>query len=187
MRGAVMSGYLDVANTEMPSDTDTDESTHSVREIATGDLGYFDADGFLYVNGRKKNMFITAFGRNVNPEWVEAELQRYLPIRQVAIFGEALPQAIAIVVARAGFSPHDIDNAIASCNESLPDYARIGRVIVSPDPFTVENGLATANGRLRRLAIESRYADQLRAPSLLTDLLTNPLTDSLQEKRHGLF
>lgn len=168
VRGAVMSGYLDVANSGLSSPMNTADSTPTLQEIATGDLGYFDADGFLYVNGRKKNMFITAFGRNVNPEWVEAELQRYLPIRQVAIFGEALPQAIAIVVARAGFSPQDIDNAIASCNESLPDYARIGRVIVSPEPFTVENGLATSNGRLRRLAIESRYADQLRAPTLLT-------------------
>lgn len=162
VRGAVMSGDL---------------------EVPTGDLGYFDADGFLYVNGRKKNMFITAFGRNVNPEWVEAELQRYLPIRQVAVFGEALPQSVAIVVARAGFSPQDVEHAIAECNEQLPDYARIGQIVVSPEPFTVENGLATANGRLRRLAIESRFADQLRAPALLTDRLT----DILAEKQHELF
>lgn len=174
--GAVMSGYLTNA-----------ESTNAVQEIATGDLGYLDADGYLYVNGRKKNMFITAFGRNVNPEWVEAELQRYLPIRQVDVFGEALPQAIAIVVTRAGFSPQDVQNAIAECNEKLPDYARIGQIVVSPEPFTVENGMATANGRLRRLAIESRFADQLRAPALLTDQLTDILADHLAEKQHELF
>lgn len=175
VRGAVMSGYLNAALTDAPSSTGIAESTHAEQEIATGDLGYIDSDGFLYVNGRKKNMFITAFGRNVNPEWIEAELLRYLPIRQVAVFGEALPHAVAIVVARAGYSLQQVEAAIADCNAKLPDYARIGQIVASPDPFTAENGLATANGRLRRFAIESRFADHLRAPTLPT------------EKQHELF
>lgn len=149
VRGAVMSGYLGE-----PESADV--------EIATGDLGHFDADGFLHVDGRKKNMFITAFGRNVNPEWVEAELLRFLPVRQVAVFGEALPRNVAIVVARNGFSAADVDAAVAECNRGLPDYARIGRVVLATDPFTVGNGLATANGRVRRAAIEQHYADLLK-------------------------
>lgn len=167
VRGAVMSGYLTAQNTSTLA-TET-------QEIATGDLGFLDDDGYLHVSGRKKNMFITAFGRNVNPEWIEAELLRYLPIRQVAVFGEALPQAIAVVVPRAGFTPQHIEQAVADCNHQLPDYARIGQIVISPTPFTTENGLATANGRVRRLAIESQFADQLCAPVLLT------------EKQHALF
>lgn len=150
IKGAVMSGYLN-------------EPEHvPAEEIATGDLGYFDDNGFLHVSGRKKNMFITAFGRNVNPEWVEAELLRHLPIRQVAVFGEAMPHNIAIVVVRNGFTTADVDAAIAQCNQTLPDYARIGRIILSPTPFTADNGMATANGRVRRAAVASHFASEIQ-------------------------
>ena len=57
----------------------------------TGDLGHLDANGYLHLDGRKKNMFITAFGRNVAPEWVEAELTASGVIAQAAVFGEARP------------------------------------------------------------------------------------------------
>lgn len=61
--------------------------------IATGDLGYLDSDGYLHLTGRKKNIFVTSFGRNVAPEWVERELVAQAPILQAAIFGEARPFA----------------------------------------------------------------------------------------------
>lgn len=163
--GAVMSGYLG----------DDSPSAAPLQEVATGDLGYFDEQGFLHVNGRKKSMFITAFGRNVNPEWVEAELMRYLPIRQVAVFGEAMPQNIAVIVARAGFSLADVEKAVADCNQQLPDYARIGQIILADAPFTPDNGLATANGRLRRADIETCFAARLQPNTLI------------MEKQHALF
>ena len=55
----------------------------------TGDLGELDEDGFLYLRGRRRNVFITAFGRNVAPEWVERELTLEPAIAQAAVFGEA--------------------------------------------------------------------------------------------------
>jgi long-subunit acyl-CoA synthetase (AMP-forming) len=58
--GPAVSGYVGGANVP--------------QRFATGDLGHVDADGFLFVNGRRKNVFITSFGRNVSPEWVESEL-----------------------------------------------------------------------------------------------------------------
>ena len=57
----------------------------------TGDIGHFDGDGYLYLAGRKKNQFITSFGRNVNPEWVEAELTQGGVILQAFVHGEGLP------------------------------------------------------------------------------------------------
>ncbi len=146
--GAVMKGYLG-------------EAELSSASIASGDIGYLDDQGFLHVSGRRKNLFITAYGRNVNPEWVESELLGKLPIAQVAVFGEALPHNIAIVVPRAGFSPDAIQAAVADCNRHLPDYARIGRIIVAQQPFTAANGMATANGRTRRDAIATQYSTQL--------------------------
>lgn len=146
--GAVMKGYL--GEPEITSGS-----------VATGDLGSFDDEGFVQVSGRKKNLFITAFGRNVNPEWVEAELQCQLAIAQVAVFGEAMPVNTAVIVPRAGYSQLAVEAAVAQCNQSLPDYARVGRVILASESFTDANGLATPNGRVRRNAIAEHYSTQL--------------------------
>ena len=64
---------------------------------SSGDLGEFDADGFLYLKGRKKHQFVTSFGRNVNPEWVEAELTQRRHIAQAFVYGEAMPSNHALL------------------------------------------------------------------------------------------
>ncbi|WP_310446824.1 AMP-binding protein [Thiobacillus sp.] len=131
--------------------------------IATGDLGHLDADGFLFLTGRKKNLFITAFGRNVAPEWVEGELVAHAGIAQAAIFGEARPFNCAVIVPYPGTPAGAIDAALAQANRQLPDYAQVQRWISAAEPFTPGNGLSTANGRLRRTAILGRYAAQIDA------------------------
>ena len=69
-----------------------------VQDVATGDLGRLDADGFLHVNGRRKHVLITSFGRNVSPEWPEAELLAGRAIAQAAVFGEARARLCALLV-----------------------------------------------------------------------------------------
>ena len=131
--------------------------------VPTGDLGHFDAHGYLYVTGRKKSVFITSFGRNVAPEWVERELVARAPIAQAAVFGEARPFNSAVIVARGGATESAIAAALAETNASLPDYARIGAWIPADAPFAVENGQSTPNGRLRRASIGAAYGDRLEA------------------------
>lgn len=131
--------------------------------IATGDLGYRDADGFLFITGRKKNMFVTAFGRNVAPEWVEGELAADPAIAQAACFGEARPFNCAVIVHRPGIPQAAIEAALEQANRRLPDYARVRAWIPAAEPFTADNGLSTPNGRLRRSAIFGRYAAQIDA------------------------
>lgn len=121
----------------------------------TGDLGYLDAEGHLYILGRKRNVFITAFGRNVSPEWVEAELLAEPEVLQAAVYGEASERNIAVIASPAPAAA--IDTAIARVNSRLPDYAQIHRWLRATQPFTPENGLATPNGRPRREAIAHRY------------------------------
>jgi long-subunit acyl-CoA synthetase (AMP-forming) len=130
-------------------------------EIATGDVGRIDADGFLYILGRLKNVYITSFGRNVSPEWIEAELVKQRSIAQVAVFGEARPWSIAVVVPAPGASPEDVGADIAAVNSTLPDYARVGDWITAREPFMPANGLLTGNGRNRRDAIWKVYRAQL--------------------------
>lgn len=127
----------------------------------TGDLGRLDADGFLYVTGRKRNVFITSFGRNVAPEWVERELTQHPAIQQAAVFGEGRPWNVAVIVPRGSFDPETIASALAEANSYLPDYARVEGWLRADGPFTPENGQLTANGRLRRDAIFGAYAPRI--------------------------
>lgn len=152
VRGATLLGY-----TGQPADEAVPEYW------PTGDLGHVDAAGYLHITGRKKNIFITSYGRNVAPEWVERELTLYPCIAQAAVYGEAKPWNVAVIVAR-GKGPQladAVERAIADANSRLPDYARVRRWVAADAPFTPHNGQATANGRLRREAIRATYQSQL--------------------------
>jgi long-subunit acyl-CoA synthetase (AMP-forming) len=120
-------------------------------EIETGDLGSFDADGFLHVHGRLKNLLITSLGRNIAPEWVERELQQEPEIAATIVAGEARPFLTALISPSASGTSHSrIYAAVARANSRLPDYARVRRWALAGEPFTFANGSLTANGRLRR-------------------------------------
>lgn len=125
----------------------------------SGDIGHVDDDGFLYIDGRKKNIFITSFGRNVNPEWVESELSKSPLIFQVCVFGEALPHNVAIITTASNLEM--IESEVAKINDNLPDYAKIGKIILSQEPFSVKNNMLTGNGRIRRDEIFKFYQNQI--------------------------
>lgn len=127
----------------------------------TGDIGHLGADGYLQLDGRKKSMFITAFGRNVAPEWIESELTARPAIAQAAVFGEARPWNAAVLVPRSAAFTSALEADLRKVNDSLPDYARVRRWIVADEAFSPLNGMATANGRLRRDAILAQYGARL--------------------------
>ena len=127
--------------------------------LATGDLGHLDADGFLVLTGRKKNLFVTAFGRNVAPEWVERELCDEPAIAQAAVFGEARAWNTAVIVAHAPDA--EVHLAIQRVNARLPDYARVKHWVRAASPFSTDNAQLTANGRLRREPIFVAYGDAI--------------------------
>jgi long-subunit acyl-CoA synthetase (AMP-forming) len=130
-------------------------------EIATGDLGEFDADGFLHLRGRRRNEFITSLGRNVSPEWVERELLADAAIAQAYVCGEARPQPVALLVPMdSRVSDADLARAVATANARLPDYARV-RDWTRVPPFTPADDTLTANGRPRRERIRERHATTL--------------------------
>jgi long-subunit acyl-CoA synthetase (AMP-forming) len=131
-------------------------------EVATGDIGSFDADGYLQLQGRSGNRFITSFGRNVSPEWVECEVAQRLGSRPVLAYGEARPFVVLLVGATAQDVPDAaVETAIDAANASLPNYAQVRRWARAPSPFSFEDGSLTANGRLRRREIHARSASLL--------------------------
>lgn len=139
------------------------EQPQPSRWLPTGDLGHLDADGFLHIDGRKKNILITAYGRNVSPEWPESVLLGTGVLAQAVVFGDAQPYLVAAIVPLAAH----VDNAlIQACvdmaNRELPDYAQVRRWFRA-EAFTPENGMATANGRPRRDAVYGHYRQQIES------------------------
>jgi long-subunit acyl-CoA synthetase (AMP-forming) len=128
---------------------------------ASGDLGAFDGEGSLSLLGRRRNVFITAFGRNVAPEWVERELTLEPAIAQAAVFGEARPWNLAVIFTAPGAGKSELDAAIARANEGLPDYAQVTHWIAAAEPFAPKNGLLTGTGRVRREAVYRQYRLQI--------------------------
>ncbi len=120
----------------------------------TGDLGQLDDGGFLSVTGRKKNILITSYGRNVSPEWVEAILLTQPAVAQALVYGDAQPSLSAFVVPAS--SDVNIEAAIQAANKTLPDYAQVKDFQVVT-PFTVEDGTLTGTGRPRRDQILTLY------------------------------
>lgn len=150
VKGSVMCGYLG------------DPASGVSREIATGDLAEIDRDGFVYIRGRLRNLFITSFGRNVSPEWVERELAHEPAIRHALAVGEGRPAVTALIcAARPELDTAAMALAIERANQRLPDYARVRRFVCMPETPTLTNGLLTANGRLRRDRVLERFGTLL--------------------------
>lgn len=146
-----------------------------VSPFHTGDIGSIDADGRLHIEGRKSNLIVTSFGRNISPEWVEAALTEQPAIAQALVHGDGLPTPEALIV--PGHPDADLAAAIAAANDRLPAYARIGAWREAAH-FTPTNGQLTGNGRLRRTAIAAAYLD--RQPDFFTRLEAETVRERLR-------
>ena len=127
---------------------------------ASGDLGHWQGEA-LVLDGRQREVFITAYGRNVDPQWIEGELCARPAIAQALVYGEALPRNRALIVpVSPELDDHRLAAAILAANAGLPDYARVHEWRRCA-PFTPSNGQLTANGRLRRDVILATHGDWL--------------------------
>jgi long-chain acyl-CoA synthetase len=126
----------------------------------TGDQGDVDALGNWRITGRLKNLIILNSGHNIAPEPIEEELFRAIPGAQhVMLVGNGRSFLAAIVTGTAANT--EIDSQLERINMSLPHYRKIRRYHLSQELFTIENGLLTANGKLRRDVITVRFAGEI--------------------------
>lgn len=135
--------------------------------LRTGDQGEVDSEGNWAVIGRIKNLIIPASGHNIAPEPIEAAIQKALPAaKHVMLVGNNRVYVAAILT--GDLKRDEVQAGLDQVNAGLPHYKRVRGFHISAEPFTIENGLLTANGKFKRAAIAERFREEIeeiyRAP-----------------------
>jgi len=130
----------------------------------TGDQGEVDATGNWRITGRVKNLIILNSGHKVAPEPLEDALAKHLPEAQhVVLQGNQRGFLSALIAPNSGNGLTDsrIQAVVDALNADAPHYKQIHGFHIAAEPFSIENGLLAANGKLRRTAIAERFAAEI--------------------------
>ncbi len=126
----------------------------------TGDQGEVNEAGNWSIVGRIKNLIILGSGHNIAPEPIEGELLRHLAgAQQVVLTGNGRGYLSAIVT--GDVSREEVQGALDAANSQLPHYKQVRAFHIHPEPFSIDNGLLTANGKLKRDLIASRLQAEI--------------------------
>jgi long-chain acyl-CoA synthetase len=126
----------------------------------TGDQGEVSPAGNWKISGRIKNLIILNSGHNIAPEPIEDELLNLLPNAQhVVLVGNGRSYLSAIVT--GSVTGDQVEAALNTVNSSLPHYKQVRAFRIRSEAFTADNGLVTANGKLKRDAIARRFTSDI--------------------------
>lgn len=175
----VMRGYLD--NPEATAEVLTEDGW-----FLTGDVGEIDQDGFLRITDRKKDLIVTAGGKNIAPQPIENVIKRNTYVDQVVMIGDRRPFSVVLVVpafdrleewARGkGVATGDrkallqdpqvhrlMESEVLGTVSDLPRYEQPKKVGLLAGEFTIESGELTPSQKVRRRIVERNYADFIDA------------------------
>jgi long-chain acyl-CoA synthetase len=137
--------------------------------VHTGDKGYMDDDGFIFLTGRVKDYFKTMTGKYVAPTPIENLFAENEWTEQICLIGRGYSKTAMVCVLSEIARQQDRDTIgkallkrAAAVNEAIEKHERIGAVIVSAEPWTIENELLTPTMKIRRDEIDKRYGEQAR-------------------------
>jgi len=117
--------------------------------LHTGDIGALDAEGYLRITDRKRDIIVLSGGENVSPARIEGLLVAEPAIAQAVVHGNGRPGLRALVVASEGYDEMAVAAAVSNVNTRLAVTERIRKHAVVP-AFTIDNGLLTATQKVRR-------------------------------------
>ncbi|GLU34928.1 AMP-binding protein [Trinickia caryophylli] len=148
------SGYVALADADEARKTYLDETS-----IATGDVGYIDDAGFVYIRGRKKELILTSQGYKIHPGSIERRFHEIAAVRHAVVLGNGRPYlGLLIIAEQEDPSVHDaVFDVVARLNREECAAHPIQRVQIRTHAFTPENGLLTANLKLNRKNIAAQY------------------------------
>jgi long-chain acyl-CoA synthetase len=158
----------------------TAESWDADGWFRTGDIGALDAEGFLSITDRKKELIVTAGGKKIAPQGIEALFKRYPFISQAFLFGEGKPYCIMLFTindleTRSMLSEQGVSltpdtklsqvdalrklvaQAVDRANSELSSYETIKRYTILDEDFTIENGLLTPTLKMKRKSIRAQH------------------------------
>jgi long-chain acyl-CoA synthetase len=150
-----------IASTYFECEEGEVEKTFITRDrVATGDVGRFDEDGYLYLVGRKKEMIVTAGGTKIHPEIPEAEIDACPDVARSVVFADQDSAGLVAVIVPKNLQDYSartrIQQFIDTRNERRPALT-IRRVLFSDEAFSRENGLLRPNLKLDRNKIGERF------------------------------
>ncbi|HJX44616.1 MAG TPA: long-chain fatty acid--CoA ligase [Geodermatophilus sp.] len=178
--GVVMRGYW-------RNEQATAEAIDGEGWFHTGDLGEIDADGFLRITGRKKEILVTAGGKNVAPAVLEDRLRAHRLVSQCIVVGDARPYIAALVTLDVEALPlwleskgkpadtpleqlvddpdvtAELDGAVAEANRAVSQAEAIKRYRVLATDFTEDNGMLTPSLKLKRSVVVKRFGSEVEA------------------------
>jgi long-chain acyl-CoA synthetase len=126
----------------------------------TGDQGEVNSRGNWRISGRIKNLIILNSGHNIAPEPIEEKLAQLLPGAQhIVLVGNGRGYLCALVT--GAVEAKAVQSALDVVNSELPHYRQVRRFTIMPAAFTPEGGLLTANGKLRRDAINEKFREEI--------------------------
>ena len=152
--------------------------------LKTGDIGRLDEDGFLYVTDRKKDILVTAGGKNVAPQNIENDLKTSKWVSQALVVGDRKPYVAALItldevevrkwaeeqgidgdletLARDDRVRSLIQEVVDEANQERSRYEQVKRFAILPRDFSMEHGEVTPTLKLRRRAVSEHFADELQ-------------------------
>lgn len=155
--------------------------------LHTGDLGAMDAEGYVRITGRKKDILVTAGGKNIAPAEMEGHINQIPGVGQVVVVGDKMPylgalitldvEALDVLAKEAGVAPaplaelaaqpaihdHLMKRIEADCNAKVARYQTIKRIAVLPVEFSVDGGELTPTMKAKRNVVVEKYAREIAA------------------------
>lgn len=150
----------------------------------TGDLGEIDEDGFLSIVGRKKDILVTSYGKNIAPDEIEGKLKGSPHVSQAVMIGDGRPYCTALLTLdeeaiknwakKKGIEKTDLESLaqddrvhsllmkhVESVNQEVANYESVKKIKIISDDFTVENGLLTPTFKVKRNLVAKQYESEI--------------------------